>query len=297
MKLGVLIPLNLYSTPELIHALGTTAESLGFDSLWIGEHVVITDNYEANYPVSEDGQMPLENVEDNVELDIFTSLAYLAAHTSRIRLGSAICVLPQRNPVYTAKEAGNVDWLSNGRLLFGVGLGWMAEEFKVVSAPFEQRGARTRSYIEVIKRLWCDPVSEYHDDFYDLPPCRFYPKPVQRPHPPIILAGNSRPNFRRVAEQGQGWFAIGANPEQLAPQLENLEAALAEAGRPREEISVYVCPFDHEYDREMIRQYHELGVDELVLLHYAKSPEQVKTLLNNLAQQYLEFVRSLQGKL
>jgi len=293
MKLGVLIPLNLYSTPELIHTLGTTTESLGFDSLWIGEHVVITDNYEANYPVSEDGQMPLEDVEDNVELDIFTSLAYLAAHTSRLRLGSAICVLPQRNPVYTAKEAGNVDWLSNGRLLFGVGLGWMAEEFKVVGAPFEQRGARTRSYIEVIKRLWCDRVSEYHDDFYDLPPCRFYPKPVQRPHPPIILAGNSKPNFRRVAEQGQGWFTIGANPEQLVPQLEGLEAALAEAGRPREDISVYVCPFDHEYDREMIKQYHELGVDELVLLHYAKSPEQVETLLNDLAQQYLEFVRSL----
>ena len=293
MKLGVLVPLNLYSTPDLLRTFGTTAESLGFDSLWIGEHVVITDNYEANYPVSEDGQMPLEKVEDNVELDIFTSLAYLAAVTDRIRLGTGICVLPQRNPVYTAKEAGNVDWLSNGRLLFGVGLGWMAEEFKVVGASFAQRGARTRSYIEVIKRLWCDPVSEYHDDFYELPPCRFYPKPVQRPHPPIILAGNSKPNFKRVAEQGQGWFAIGANPEQLAPQLENLEAALAEAGRPREEISVYVCPFDHDYDHEMIKQYRALGVDELVLLHYAKSPAEVETLLNNLAQEYLEFVRSL----
>ncbi len=293
MKLGVLVPLNLYSTPDLLRTFGATAESLGFDSLWIGEHVVITDNYEANYPVSEDGQMPLEKVEDNVELDIFTSLAYLAAVTDRIRLGTGICVLPQRNPVYAAKEAGNVDWLSNGRLLFGVGLGWMAEEFKVVGAPFAQRGARTRSYIEVIKRLWCDPVSEYHDDFYELPPCRFYPKPVQRPHPPIILAGNSKPNFKRVAEQGQGWFAIGANPEQLAPQLENLEAALAQAGRPREEISVYVCPFDHDYDHEMIRQYNELGVDELVLLHYAKSPAEVETLLHNLAQEYLEFVRSL----
>ena len=293
MKLGVLVPLNLYSTPDLLRTFGATAESLGFDSLWIGEHVVITDNYEANYPVSEDGQMPLEKVEDNVELDIFTSLAYLAAVTDRIRLGTGICVLPQRNPVYAAKEAGNVDWLSNGRLLFGVGLGWMAEEFKVVGASFAQRGARTRSYIEVIKRLWCDPVSEYHDDFYELPPCRFYPKPVQRPHPPIILAGNSKPNFKRVAEQGQGWFAIGANPEQLAPQLENLEAALAQAGRPREEISVYVCPFDHDYDHEMIKQYNELGVDELVLLHYAKSPAEVETLLHNLAQEYLEFVRSL----
>ena len=111
--------------------------------------------------------------------------------------------------------------------------------------------------------------------------------------PSIILAGNSKPNFKRVAEQGQGWFAIGANPEQLAPQLENLEAALAEAGRPREEISVYVCPFDHDYDHEMIKQYNELGVDELVLLHYAKSPAEVETLLHNLAQEYLEFVRSL----
>ena len=293
MKLGVLVPLNLYSTPDLIRTFGTTAEALGFDSLWIGEHVVITDNYEANYPVSEDGQMPMERVEDNVELDIFTSLAYLAALTSRIRLGTGICVLPQRNPVYTAKEAANVDWLSNGRLLFGVGLGWMAEEFKVVGAPFAQRGARTRSYIEVIKRLWCERVSEYHDDFYDLPTCRFYPKPVQRPHPPLILAGNSKPNFRRVAEQGQGWFAIGANPEQLAPQLEGLEAALAATGRPREEISVYACPFDHDYDHEMIRQYHGLGVDELVLLHYAKSCAEVETLLQNLAGEYLEFVRSL----
>ena len=293
MKLGLLIPLNLYSTPELIRKLGVTAERLGFHSLWAGEHVVFSDNYAPNYPVSEDGAMPLERVEENVELDIFTSLAYLAAVTDRIRLGTAVCVLPQRNPVYTAKEAGNVDWLSNGRLNFGVGLGWQAEEFRAVGAPFARRGARTRSYIEVIKRLWCDRVSEYHDDFYELPPCRFYPKPVQRPHPPIILAGNSKPGFKRVAEQGQGWFAIGANPQQLAPQLQNLDTALAEAGRPRQEIAVTVCPYDHEYDHKMIREYKELGVDELVLLHYATSAEEVENLLQKLADQYLDFVSSL----
>ena len=202
-------------------------------------------------------------------------------------------MLPQRNPVYTAKEAANVDWLSNGHLELGVGLGWQREEFEAVGAAYEQRGARSRSYIEVIKRLWCDPVSEYHDEFYELRPCRFYPKPVQTPHPPIIFAGNSKPSFRRVADQCQGWFAIGANPEQLAPQIADLEAALVEANRPREEIKVYACPYGHDYDHEMIEQYRELGVDELILLHFATSAAEVESLLNRLAEQYLDFVSSI----
>ena len=295
MKLGVLFPLNLYATPEFIRTFGTTAEQLGFHSLWIGEHVVITDHYDSKYPIYENGKMKKEHAEENVELDIFTSLAYLASITSTIRLGSGVCILPQRNPAYTAKEAANVDWLSNGRLDFGIGLGWLAEEFKAVGAPFEKRGARTRSYVEVIKRLWCDAVSEHHDEFYDLPPCRFYPKPTQRPHPPIVFAGNSKPSFKRVAEQCQGWFAIGANPEQLAPQIENLDAALEEAGRPRDEITIYACPYGHghEYDHEMIRQYKELGVDELVLLHFATSVEELASRLKNLAAQYLDFVSTL----
>lgn len=116
---------------------------------------------------------------------------------------------------------------------------------------------------------------------------------AQSPHPPIIFAGNSKPSFKRVADQCQGWFAIGANPEQLAPQIANLETALAEAKRPRDEVKVYACPYGHDYDHAMIRQYKEVGVDELVLLHFAKSVDEVESLLNRLAEQYLELVASL----
>ena len=293
MKLGLCIPLVApYATPDYIRTLGVTAESLGFSSLWVGEHVVLFDEYESAYPLAEDGKMP-GDVEDNVELEPFSSLTWLAAHTSRIRLGTGVCVLPQRNPVYTAKEAANVDWLSGGRLNLGIGVGWLAEEYGALGAPFERRGARCRSYVEVMKRLWCDTVSEYEDEFYSLPACRFYPKPVQKPHPPIIIGGNSDAALSRTAEQGQGWYALGLSPEQLAPRIEKLEALLIQNNRPRNAVSVFACPYPHEYNHEMIRQYRELGVDELILLDFAPAAGELEDLLKNLAAEYMRFVSAL----
>ena len=293
MKLGLCIPLVApYAVPEYIRTLGVTAESAGFSSLWVGEHVVLFDEYESAYPLAEDGKMP-GDIEDNVELEPFSTLAYLAAHTSRIRIGTGVCVLPQRNPVYTAKEAANVDWLSGGRLNLGIGVGWLAEEYGALGVSFERRGARCTSYIEVLKRLWCDTVSEYEDEFYSLPACRFYPKPVQKPHPPIIVGGNSDAALRRAAELGQGWYALGLSPEQLAPRIEKLEALLARRNRPGDTVAVFASPYPHEYDREMVRQYKELGVDELVLLDFAPTVNELESLLKNLAGEYMEFVSSL----
>ncbi len=293
MKLGLCIPLVApYASPEYIRTLGITAESVGFSSLWVGEHVVLFDEYDSAYPLAEDGKMP-GNTEENVELEPFSTLAYLAAHTSRIRIGTGVCVLPQRNPVYTAKEAANVDWLSGGRLNLGIGVGWLAEEYGALGASFARRGARCRSYVEVMKRLWCDAVSEYEDDHYRLPACRFYPKPVQKPHPPIIFGGNSDAALKRAADLGQGWYALGLNPEQLAPRIEKLGALLAQRNRSRDAISIFASPYPHEYDHEMVRQYKELGVDELVLLEFAPDVDELESLLNNLAEEYMTFVSSL----
>ena len=293
MKLGLCIPLVApYAAPQYIRTLGVTAESAGFSSLWVGEHVVLFDEYESAYPLAEDGKMP-GDIEDNVELEPFSTLAYLAAHTSRIRIGTGVCVLPQRNPVYTAKEAANVDWLSGGRLNLGIGVGWLAEEYGALGASFERRGARCTSYIEVLKRLWCDTVSEYEDEFYSLPACRFYPKPVQKPHPPIIVGGNSDAALRRAAELGQGWYALGLSPEQLAPQIEKLGALLMQNNRPGDAVSIFACPYPHEYNHEMIRQYKELGVDELILLDFAPTVDELESLLKNMAGEYLEFVTTL----
>lgn len=293
MNIGLCIPLIApYASPDYLRVLGQSAEQLGFSTLWIGEHVVLFDEYESKYPLAENGKMP-GDAEDNIEMETFTSLSYLAAHTNKIRLGTGVCVLPQRNPVYTAKEVTNVDWLSNGRLSLGLGVGWLAEEYAAVGAPFEKRGARCDSYLEVMKRLWCDQVSSYEDEFYTLPKCRFYPKPVQQPYPPIIFGGNNNATFRRVATQGKGWYALGLNPEQLEPQLQNLDAKLKEHGRSRKDISIFACPYPHDHDQDMIKDYHKLGVNEVILLDFAASTEELQNLLKKLANTYIDFASSL----
>ena len=294
MKLGLCVPLRRYATPEFIRTLGIVSERLGFDSLWVGEHVVMFDDHASDFPLTGE-QMP-GDPDDNVEIDLFTSLAYLAAVTSTIRLGSYIAVLPQRNPVYTAKEAGNVDWLSNGRFDFGVGVGWSKEEFQACGAEFARRGARCRSYVEVIKRLWCDEVSEYKDEFCELIPSRMAPKPIQQPHPPIIFAGQSEATLERVAAQGQGWDSIGVEPPRLAEQIEKLEAKLAKHGRSRSDIVIHACAGEYfSYDHDTFRQYNDLGVDQAIILEAAtsSSPDELEALLERLAKEHLDFVKSL----
>ena len=189
MKLGVFCPLSSPAADAAyVRSFGENAERLGFDSLWVAEHVVLFDDYASKYPYSPDGRIPARPTSG--VLEPLTSLSYLAAVTKRIRLGTGILLVPQRNPVYTAKEAANVDWLSGGRLDLGVGVGWLAEEFRAAGVPWARRGERTRSYIEVMRRLWCDELSEYKDEFYELPACRQFPKPVQK-------AGSADPLRRR----------------------------------------------------------------------------------------------------
>jgi len=292
MKLGLLIPLiSRYATPQFIRTLGVTAERLGFQTLWVGEHSVMFDQQDSKYPMAgslgTDGKM-LGKPEDRVELMPFTALAYLAGITSKIRLGTATIVMPQRNPVYTALEAANVDWLSDGRMDLGIGVGWCKEEFQVMGAPFENRGMRSGSYVEVMKRIWCDDVSRHKDEFYDLMPCRAYPKPVQKPHPPVIIAGHVAATFKRIAAQGDGWWTIDNTPAQLAPQLEQLKIELANKGRKIGDLSFVASPYPHKADLRMVKDYAALGVTELVLMAYPDTPESLPGLLEALAEQYMD---------
>ena len=190
MKIGLFAPLgNGNATAGVLRTLGREAEARGFESIWVAEHVVLFDEYESQYPYSPDGKFP--GGADTGLLEPLTALTYLAAVTDRIRLGTGICLVPQRNPVYTAKQVVDLDALSGGRVDFGVGVGWLAEEFEAVAAPFERRGARCDEYLQVMKTLWTDELSEHHGELYDLPACKMYPKPVQQPHPPIHVGGES----------------------------------------------------------------------------------------------------------
>ena len=285
MRLGLFIPsVSPIATPEYLAAFATAAEEGGFDSVWMGEHVVNFDDYESRYPYSDDGRIGLPP--DSGMLDLFSTLAFLAAETERVRIGSAICLLPQRNPVITAKEVSTVDWLSGGRLDLGLGIGWLREEFEVLDAPFDERVGRTREYVEIMRRLWCDEVSSYEGKYYDLPACRMNPKPVQSPHPPIYFGGETDAALRRVAQMGDGWHGFNHLPESAAAHVQRLEKMLGEHGRSLDDVDVTVCAYLQPVEPAHVPQYRDAGVDQLVLVPFAADPAGIREAIGALADAY-----------
>ena len=282
MKIGLYTPLPAQlATPELTIEIARVAEELDFASLWVPEHAVLFDEYESTYPYSEDGKMP-DGVDGNV-LDPFPVLSFFAAHTERIRLGTGVIILPQRNPVYAAKEIASLDVLSGGRLDVGIGIGWLAEEMRALDTPFERRGARTDSYVAVMKSLWCDEISSYEDDFYTLPACRFAPKPVQRPHPPLIFGGESPAALRRIAKFGQGWNAAMKSPDEMRTLLVDLDGLLSENGRSRADLEITCMP-GRDLNATDLEAYREVGVDQIVAYGLSPSAEQVRSIFEPIAE-------------
>ncbi len=247
--------------------------------------------YASKYPYSEDGRFPAAG-EVGI-LEPFNALSFLAACTKTVRLGTGIVLVPQRNPVYTAKEAATVDWMSNGRLDFGVGVGWLKEEFDVLGVPFERRGARCREYLAVMKSLWCDPVSQYEGEFYRLPPCRQYPKPIQQPHPPIHFGGESTPALKRVADLGQGWYGYNLDPAAAKERIGKLEELLRERGRSRSEIKVSICTYLRPATLDLVKEYRDAGVDQVIVLTMATNTEELEQVLDMLANSIVEPARAL----
>ena len=199
MKIGLYgINAGLHSDRESILRAARTAEAANFESLWTGEHVVAIDPQAPPSPL----------VPDTPIVDTVATLAFLAAATERVRLASGILLLPQRNPVVLAKELAGIDVLSGGRLIFGVGVGYVKEEFDTMSVPFEERGPRTSEHIEVIRTLWTSDQPAFDGRFTSFSGIQSYPHPVQTPHPPIVIGGSSPPALRRTITQGNGWYGF-----------------------------------------------------------------------------------------
>ena len=258
---------TLNVNPEFARALGPTLEERNFESLWVAEHVVLFDDYESSYPYDDSGRFP--GAGDSGLLEPWTALSYVAATTTTLRLGTGICLVGQRNPVYTAKQVADVDVLSGGRVDFGIGIGWLREEYEAVAMPFDHRGARSDEHLEVMKQLWTEPVSSYDGRYYELPECRMYPKPVQQPHPPIHVGGESDGALRRTARLGQGWFGFNRQPDEVPEALERLDRALQAEDRTRAEIEISVCPYFKGTDADGIKRYADLGVDRVIVVVFA----------------------------
>jgi len=284
MEIGLFTPLgNGNASAEILRTLGREAEERGFESIWVAEHVVLFDDYESQYPYSPDGRFPGGG--DTGLLEPLTALTYLAAVTDRIRLGTGICLVPQRNPVYTAKQVVDLDNLSGGRVDFGIGVGWLQEEFDALNTPFERRGKRTDEYLQVMHSLWTDEVSSFSGELYDLPACRMYPKPVQAPHPPVHVGGESDAALRRAARFGQGWYTFNRSPGDLAEPLATLDGLLAAEGRSRVggDFQLSVCPYSQPVDAATLEAYRDAGVDRVVLLCLAFDVDGLRRQLDDLA--------------
>ncbi len=286
MRVGLFLPtLSPIATPDFLVAYGEAAEAAGFASVWLGEHVVFVDEYESRYPYADDGRLGLPA--DTGMLELFTTLSFLAAATGRIRLGTAVCLVPQRNPVYTAKEVSTADWLSGGRVDFGIGIGWLREEFAALDAPFARRADRTRDYVGVMRSCWRDEVSSYEGEYYSLPPCRMYPKPVQRPNPPIYVGGETDAALRRVAAFGDGWHGFNHLPDSAGASVRRLEGFLAEAGRSRADVDVTVGAYLQPVQPSHLPAYRDAGVDQLVLNAFAADAPGVRDAIAALGDQYV----------
>ncbi|MGA2836273.1 MAG: LLM class F420-dependent oxidoreductase [Acidimicrobiales bacterium] len=269
-----------FSTPELLATVGREAEERGFTTLWVGEHVVLFEEYASSYPYAEDGRIPAPP--GSGLLEPLNTLTFLAAHTTEVRLGTAMVLLPQRNPVYTAKEVATLDWLSNGRVDFGIGVGWLEEEFRAVNVPWPRRGRRTDEYLDVLATLWTDDTSQYGGEFYSLNPCQMFPKPIQSPVP-IHIGGESDAALRRVARAGNGWHTFNRAPEDLAEPLARLDVLLGEQGRSRSDITVTVCPYFQPLDADRTARYAEAGADAVSALVVPLDVDSVRTQLDGLA--------------
>jgi probable F420-dependent oxidoreductase len=280
MKFGLFAALAApYVTQEGLVTLAQESEARGFESLWVAEHVVLFDEYAPDYPYAEDGRFPA--TADSGILEPLSTLAFLAAHTSTIRLGTGILLLPQRNPVYTAKEVANIDWLSDGRFDLGIGVGWQQEEFAAVNVSWPQRGRRTDEYIAVMRSLWTEDETSFTGDFYAVSKARMYPKPVQS-RLPIHIGGESDAAMRRAAQLGDGWYTFNRLPADVPPALERLDELLDLNGRSRSELEISICPYLQGLTPEMVTEYGEAGVDRVIGMVFGATGDDFKAGLDAL---------------
>jgi len=281
MKVG-LVPINIgIQSLEQVIGLAQLVESLGFESVWTFEHVMVPLEYESRYPYSKDGKMG--GGADSAFLDPLITLTAVAAHTRTLRLGTGVNILSQANPLLLAKQAATLDLLSNGRFMLGAGIGWLREEFDAMGVPFERRGARFDDYVVAMRKVWSGEVVEHHSDFINWSGFLSYPLPVQKGGVPIVIGGSKGKAFERIARYGDGWFAPTNDAATLAPMLEELKAACAEHGRDYNTVEI-TSMWDNKDGMDAIRAFEDIGVARVIvpLFMLGRDPVAgIKTLAEN----------------
>lgn len=280
MKFGLL----MFATDYAIRPdeLARACEERGFESVWFPEHTHIPTSRKSPWPVG--GELPRDYWHTH---DLFVSLMAAAAATKTIKIASGICLVIERDPIVMAKEVASVDQLSGGRLLFGIGGGWNAEEMAHHGTPFQRRWKVLRERIEAMKTIWANEAAEYHGEFVNFDPIWSYPKPLQKPHPPILLGTLSSQGLQRVVRYCDGWIPGLLPPKDLAAAMSTLKTLATQAGRKASDFPVSI--FGVGDDEALLRQYQELGVERAVLGVPSEGKETVLPLLDRYAKLLPKF--------
>lgn len=262
--------------PSTAAAVARAAEDAGFDSLWTGEHIVLPDPQVPPSPVPAHAPF----------IDSAVALAYVAAHTSKIKLATGIIILPQRNPLVLAKELASVDVVSGGRLIFGIGIGYLKPEFDAIGAPFDHKGPRSEEYLAAMLALWTMEKPEYRGRFVSFGGINAMPRPVQKPHPQIVFGGHSNGAYSRAARLAQGWYGFALDAEGTAKCIAGLRQACRGTGRRFEDLEISVTPRGR-IDLEAAKRLADLGVHRLVLLHRGRTEQEVLQFVSQTSQQLI----------
>jgi probable F420-dependent oxidoreductase len=240
MKVGIFLPqIGNNSTEENILYVAKESEKAGFDSVWVLDRLLWPLKPQTPYVARADGSLPIQY--QNV-LDPLTTLTYVAAVTNQIMLGTSIIDMFFQNPVELAKRFATLDILSNGRSIAGLGIGWSKDEYEVSGVPFKNRGNRANEYVQVLKKIWTEEIVEFKGEFYNIPPSKIDPKPIQKPHPPILFGGFSPKTFSRIVNYANGWIGIaGFGPlEQLGQMINGLREEARKNNKDPSKIEVVI---------------------------------------------------------
>ncbi|NQW23360.1 MAG: LLM class F420-dependent oxidoreductase [SAR202 cluster bacterium] len=264
MNVGTSVPLPAYTIDPAFMA--KKAEDLGFESIWYAEHAAVPVHSDSPFPATG-GEIPWTYSHFT---DPYIALARASGATTKIRLGTGITLIPERNPLLLAKEISTLDLFSGGRFMLGVGTGWLKEETELMGGDFEHRWTQTREAIEVMKELWTKEEAEYHGRYFDFPLVKSYPKPAQKPYPPIILGGMAKNVLRRVIAHADGWMPNRITPAEVDVSRKKLDAMAAEAGRDPKSITITV--YGQAPDGDIVKSLLNAGADRVVV-----RPEHVDT--------------------
>jgi probable F420-dependent oxidoreductase len=276
MKFGFTLPNNFgVADPHQVVQLGVLAEQLGFDSLWVNHHVI-----NVGYVHDRLGQAPYH--------DALVTLTWLASKTQTATLGTSVLVMPYLHPMVLAKEIATLDHLSGGRITLGLGVGSLPEENDILGSNYQDRGHYSNEFIEVLLALWTQTEANFAGKYWSFENVVSSPKPLQKPHPPIVIGGNRPPALRRVAQLGDGWHPLGLSPEKLSERMKFIRGEAESFGRSIDEFPVQVRRDFDGINSELIEAYAAVGVTDLVLSCNTSQVQEIENVLTSFAETFID---------